>query len=108
MPKKATIVSISIVVLFVIALALIINGKKTSNVKSIYNKMQKSQKYTFSMEETSTDINYKVSMAQRGEDVSIDMYSDEEHTTTLILNNKSYYLMHNDMKDNILFPFVFL
>ena len=96
MPKKATIVSISIVVLFVIALAFIINGKRTSNVKSIYNKMQKSQKYTFSMEETSTDINYKVSMAQRGEDVSIDMYSDEEHTTTLILDNKSYYIMHND------------
>ena len=96
MPKKATIVSISIVVLFVIAWELIINVKKTSNVKSIYNKMQKSQKYTFSMEETSTDINYKVSMAQRGEDVSIDMYSDEEHTTTLILDNKSYYIMHND------------
>lgn len=96
MPKKATIVSISIVVLFVIGLALIINEKKTSNVKSLYDKMQKSQKYTFSMEETSTDINYKVSMAQRGEDVSIDMYSDEEHTTTLILDNKSYYLMHKD------------
>ena len=96
MPKKATIVSISIVVLFVIALAFIINGKQTSKVKNIYDKMQKSQKYTFSMEETSTDINYKVSMAQRGEDVSIDMYSDEEHTTTLILDNKSYYIMHND------------
>lgn len=96
MPKKATIVSISIVVLFVIGLALIINEKKTSNVKSLYDKMQKSQKYTFSMEETSTDINYKVSMAQRGEDISIDMYSNEEHTTTLILDNKSYYLMHKD------------
>ena len=96
MPKKATIVSISIVVLFVIALAFIINGEKTSKVKSIYDKMQKSQKYSFSMEETSTDINYKVSMAQRGENVSIDMYSDEEHTTTLILDNKSYYIMHND------------
>ena len=24
------------------------------------------------------------------------MYSDEEHTTTLILDNKSYYLMHKD------------
>ena len=96
MPKKATIVSISIVVLFVIALAFIINGKQTSKVKNIYDKMQKSQKYTFSMEETSTDINYKVSMAQRGEDVSIDMYSDEDHTTTLILDNKSYYIMHND------------
>ena len=96
MPKKATIVSISIVVLFVIGLALIINGKQTSKVKNIYDKMQKSQKYTFSMEETSTDINYKVSMAQRGEDISIDMYSNEEHTTTLILDNKSYYLMHKD------------
>ena len=60
MPKRATIVSIAIVVLFVIALALIINGKKTSNVKNIFDKMQKSQKYTFSLEETSTD------MSQRG------------------------------------------
>ena len=40
MPKKATIVSISIVVLFVIGLALIINEKKTSNVKSLYDKIQ--------------------------------------------------------------------
>ena len=96
MPKKATIVSISIVVLFVIALALIINGKKTRNVKSIYNKMKTRKKYKFNMEKKKKDIKYKVSMAQRGEDVSIDMYSDEEHTTTLILDNKSYYIMHND------------
>lgn len=96
MPKKATIVSIIIVVLFIIALAFIINGEKTSKVKSIYDNMKKSMNYMFSMEEKSTDINYKVSMAQRGKDVSIDMYSDEEHTTTLILDNKSYFIMHND------------
>lgn len=96
MPKKATIVSIIIVLLFVIALAFIINGEKTSKVKNIYDKMKKNMNYTFSMEEKSTEINYKVSMAQRGKDVSIDMNTDEEHTTILILENKSYYIMHNE------------
>ena len=96
MSKKTIIVAISIIFLLIIALILIINGEKKSRVKKMYEKILKSQEYTFSMEETTTEINYKVSMAQRGKDVSIDMYSDEEHTTTLILENKSYFVMHNE------------
>lgn len=96
MSKKTGITIILIIVLLIIALISIFKGEKTSKVNNMYDKIKKSQKYTFSMEENTTEIKYKVSMAQRGTDVSIDMYSDEEHTTTLILENKSYFIMHDD------------
>ena len=96
MSKKTVITIILIIVLLIIALISIFKGEKTSKVNNMYDKIKKSQKYTFSMEENTTEIKYKVSMAQRGTDVSIDMYSDEEHTTTLILENKSYFIMHDD------------
>ena len=62
----------------------------------MYNKINNSKNFTFSMNESTTEIDYKVAMAQRGEDVSIDMYSGEEHTTTLALQNQTYFIMHNE------------
>ena len=35
-------------------------------------------------------------MIQRANDICIDMHSEEEHTTTLILENKSYFIMHDE------------
>lgn len=96
MSKKTAIISLAIIILLVLAFILIFNGEKKDRVKNMYEKMQKNNIFTFSMEEKTTEINYKVSMAQRGKDISIDMYSDEEHTTTLILENKSYFIMHNE------------
>ena len=96
MSKKTMIVSASVMFLLIIAVALILTSNQKSRVKSIYDKMLKSKCFTFSMEETTTEINYKVSMAQRENDICIDMYSDEEHTSTLILENKSYFIMHDE------------
>ncbi|MBR0428363.1 MAG: hypothetical protein IJK18_09255 [Clostridia bacterium] len=96
MSKKTIIVVSLIVLLLIIAVVFILKGDQKDRVKNMYNKIQNSQNFTFSMEENTSDINYKVSMAQRGKDVSIDMYSNEEHTTTLVLENESYYIMHND------------
>ena len=95
--SKKTIIVVSIIVFFLIlAVVFILKGDQKDRVKNMLDKIQKSQNFTFSMEENTSEINYKVSMAQRGKDVSIDMYSDEEHTTTLVLENESYYIMHND------------
>lgn len=96
MSKKAIAVIIAIILLLIIALALIFKGESKDRVKNMLGKIQKSQNFTFTMEEKTSDIDYKVSMAQRNKDISIDMYSDEEHTTTLVLENESYYIMHND------------
>ena len=98
MSKKTTIVLAIIAVLLILAVILIINDKKKNRLNSMYEKMQKSDNFTFTMEEKTNEIYYKVSMAKRGKDISIDMYSNEDHTTTLITENKSYSIMHNDQE----------
>lgn len=95
-PKKTLIFVCGIAILLIIAIVFIFKGESKDRVKNIYKKISNSQNFTFTMEETTTEINYRVSMAQRGRDISIDMYSDDEHNTTLVLENESYYIMHND------------
>lgn len=95
-PKKTLIVGCVVAILLIIALVCIFKGETKNRVKKMYEKICKSQNFTFTMEETTTEINYRVSMAQRNKDVSIDMYSGDEHNTTLVLENESYYIMHND------------
>ena len=96
MSKKAIAIICGIIILLIIALILIFKGESKDRVKNMLDKIKNSEKFTFTMEEKTSDIDYKVSMAQRNKDISIDMYSDEEHTTTLVLKNESYYIMHND------------
>lgn len=96
MSKKTTIISVSIILLLVIAIIFIFLGEKKDRVKNMYENMIKSNNFTFTMEEKTKEIDYKVSMAQKENNICIDMYSDEEHTTTLILENNSYYIMHDE------------
>ena len=94
--KRTLIVICAVVILLIIAIVCIFKGEPKHRVKNMYEKISNTQNFTFTMEETTTEINYRVSMAQRGTDVSIDMYSGYEHNTTLVLENESYYIMHND------------
>ena len=64
----------------------------------MYDKIRNSQNFTFTMEEKSDEIDYKVVMAQRGTDVCIDMFSSDEHTTTLVYQNEAYFIMHEKRK----------
>ena len=96
MSKKTIIILAFIVFLLIVAVILIFTSDNKSRVKSMYEKMIKNKNYTFSMEEKTSEIDYKVSMIQKDNDICIDMYSDEEHTTTLILENKSYFIMHDE------------
>ena len=93
--KSMALFAIIIVILIIIALICIFKKEKRDKVFTIYDKMRNSQNFTFSMEEKYDEINYKVVMSQRGTDVSIDMFSDNEHTTTIILQNEAYYIMHD-------------
>lgn len=98
MSKKTVAIFINIMIIFlvIIAILLILNDEKKDRVRNVYEEILKKNIYTFSMEETLDEIKYKVYMTQRGQDISIDMYSDNEHTTTLILDNKSYFIMHDE------------
>lgn len=98
--KKYIILGIIIVVLLITGILLIAQSKKDSKdrVMNMYNKLVSAKKYTFSMEEKTENNDYRVSMIQRDADYAIDTYSDDTHTTTLVLGNKIYYLMHNNQE----------
>lgn len=94
--KSITIFGIVIIILLIVAFIMIFHKEKKDRVANMYEKLRNTQNFTFSMEEQNSEIKYKVSMAQRSTDVSIDMYSDDEHTTTLVLENQAYFINHND------------
>ena len=97
MQKKSVIIfSVIIIILLIMALILIFKKEKIDRVLSMYENIRNSQNFTFYMEEQNSEFKYKVLLAQRGTDVSIDMYVDEEHTTTVVLQNEAYYIMHDE------------
>lgn len=59
------------------------------------NLLDKSQ-FTFTLEEITN--NYKIVVSQDGSNVSIDMNSEDEHTTSLAINGDSYFIMHNSQE----------
>lgn len=96
MQKKSLIIfGVVIVILLIIAFVLIFKKDKTDRLLNLYDKIRNSQNFTFTMEEQNQEYKYKVSMAQRGTDISIDMYSDEEHTTTIALEKEAYFITHD-------------
>ncbi len=105
--KKTTIIILSACIIIFLAIATIFIFSKKNNeqikfdenltkVQNIYENICKSKEFTFSMEEKNSEINYEVDMAQKGSDFCIDMHSEDEHTTTVVMGNESYYIMHND------------
>ena len=95
-----------IIVLITIAVIFILNDPKTDLTVSMYKNISNSQKYTIIMEGNDEDYSYKVSIAQSGTDISIDMntkFEDEkQHTTTLITDKNAYYIMHNEEEYSVL------
>ena len=104
--SKFLILIFSIIVLITITLLFIINNKQNDLTYSMYQDISNSPKYTIIMEGNNTEYSYKVSLAQCGTDISIDMntkFEDEEqHTTTLITDKNAYYIMHNEEEYNVL------
>ena len=98
--KNIIIVGVVIIAILLLIVGVIIskknNGNEDNRTVKLYNKMIETSNFTFSMEEQNNDIDYKVEMVQRGSDFCIEMNSDEEHTTTLVLDNQAYYIMHEE------------
>lgn len=95
-----------IIILITIAMVFILKGKEKDLTLSLYQDISNSQKYTIIMEGNDNEYTYKVSMAQSGTDISIDMsteFEDEQqHTTTLITDKNTYYIMHNEEEYSVL------
>ena len=92
--KGIKIFIVIIVILLIVALICIFKSERSDRVSNIYKKITQNKCFTFSMEEP--EFEYKVFLYQKDADICIDMYSGEDHNTTLVLNNEAYYIMHNN------------
>ena len=57
-----------------------------------YDKLSSMQSYQFTKEKDSKN---KTIVAKDGDKTAIDSYADGQHTTTVIKDNKTYYILHD-------------
>ncbi len=103
-------VSFILLILVCVSIYLIANSNKQSKLSKLYNKLQNNEQYSFVMNQ---DDGYKINMAKKGDSTSIDMESEDMHTTTLEKEGKAYFINHDEKEystydeatanDNILF-----
>lgn len=96
--KKIIIFAGIIFILIIIACILIFQENKNDRLLNIYKKISTNKIYTFSMEEVDSEINYKITVSQKNEDINIDTQSKEQHTSTLVLKGHVYVILH-DMQE---------
>ena len=99
--RKAIIIfSTIVIILIIIAIICITSSKKEdlNKLSQMYQKIKDNQNFTFTMEAEEDEFKYKVAMLQRGTDVCIDMYTEEDHNTTLVLETGAYYIMHDEQE----------
>lgn len=93
---RIPIVPIILLIVAVIIIAIVINkNKKTTDEQLLqeeYNKLSSMQSYQFTKEKDSKN---KTVVVKNNENTAIDSYSDGMHTTTIIKDNKTYYIIHD-------------
>lgn len=91
---RKTILAILIVIIAVVCL-ISFNAQKeeeTKKLANLYNKLNANQEYTFTMEKNNEN---KTIIAKKNNKTVIDRYLENNHETTLIENDITYYILHN-------------
>ena len=96
---KEKVVIIIVIILLILAGILFFQQKQNNNrVSKLYQNINQNQEYIFSLEEINADIKYKVSIAKKENEMSIDFYTDGEHTSTLMSKGRVYSIMHDEQQ----------
>ena len=97
--KKKKIIILAVIVLIVIGVIVAgimllknKNDDKESNLSKIYNNLTSSQSYSFSMKQNDKN---KTIMAKKGDETAIDQYSENSHSTTLVKDGNTYFVLHD-------------
>ena len=93
--KIISIITIIIIISMISIFAVLIiknSNKKENLTNNLYNKIIESNEYSFLIQNNN---NYKNIISKKQENISIDMYSDNYHTTTLTNGDGTYVLMHD-------------
>jgi hypothetical protein len=93
---RIPIIPIILVIIAIIIIVVVINkNSKTSEEQLLqgeYDKLNSMQSYQFTKEKDSKN---KTIVAKDGDKTAIDSYADGQHTTTVIKDNKTYYILHD-------------
>ena len=92
--KVAKIFFISLVIILLISFIFLFKEEKKNRTKDMYKKICNSKIYTFTIEEGIPSSN-KFIISKMGENRSLDLISEGEHTTTLVKDGYAYFIMHN-------------
>ena len=96
--KKRPVIKFVIIILIVISIIVAINkitgNKNQENQKlaDLSTELKSSQTYLFEIEKDSEN---KTIMAKKDNKTIIDHYSEENHSTTIVKDNKTYLVLHD-------------
>ena len=95
--KKSLIIFFCIIIILLIfSLICIFKKDKNDRVISMYQNLLNKPQFTFTLEEIAN--NFKIVVSQDRGNLSIDMNSADEHTTSLAINGDSYFIMHDSQE----------
>lgn len=92
--KLAKIIFLILAIILVLSLVFLPKGEKKNRTKNMYKKIFSVDNYTFTIEEGLSSEN-KFIISKMGENKSLDLTSEGEHTTTLVKDGYAYFIMHN-------------
>ena len=92
--KLAKIMFLILAIILVLSLLFLLKGEKKNRTKNMYKKICSVDNYTFTIEEGLSSEN-KFIISKMGENKSLDLTSEGEHTTTLVKDGYAYFIMHN-------------
>lgn len=97
--KKKKIIALIIAILIILVAIVIItkvvsskNKDQESKLIKIYDTLTTSSAYEFTIEQSD---NNKTIMAKKDDKTSIDQYSGDSHSTTLVENDNTYLVLHD-------------
>lgn len=96
--KKKKLVKLVLIILVILAIILVtikIISKKENGIKrlaNLYNTLNTSQTYLFEMEK---DNENKKILAKKGDKMMIDQYSKDSHSTIILKDNNTFYVLHD-------------
>ena len=90
--KSILIILLIIVIIFGISKFLKNKNDETQKLASIYTNLNTSQTYLFEMKKNDKN---KTIMAKKDNQTIIDQYSNGNHSTTLVKNDTTYFILHD-------------
>lgn len=86
------IILVIIVIIFGISKFIKSKNDDTQKLALIYDNLSTSQTYLFEMKQNDKN---KTIMAKKGDQTLIDQYSNDSHSTTLVKNDTTYFILHD-------------